>query len=73
MDYLGLLVEVLFFGMGLYFLLLSFGVVKVKDPEKQRKVDAFFEGNTSLLRIVAVCLLLVMGLNLLVHISQLLA
>lgn len=73
MDYLGLLVEILFFGMGLYFLLLSFGVVKVKDADKQQKIDAFFEGNTTMLRIVAVCLLLVMGLNLLVHLSQLLA
>lgn len=71
MDYIGLLVELFFMGMGLYFLLLSFGKITIKDPEKKAKAEAFFKGNTFLLRIVAVVLVIVMGLNLLVHIRQL--
>ncbi|MEZ5044924.1 MAG: hypothetical protein R2828_33810 [Saprospiraceae bacterium] len=72
MDYIGLLVELFFMGMGLYFLLLSFGKITIKDPAKKAKAAAFFEGNTLLLRIVAVVLVLVMGLNLFVHVRQLL-
>ena len=72
MDSFGLLVEVVFFGMGVYFLLLSFGKINIKKEEDKARIDAFFEGKTLFLRILAVFLVLVMGLNLLVHISQLL-
>lgn len=72
MDSFGLLVEVVFFGMGVYFLLLSFGKINLKKEEDKARIDAFFEGKTLFLRILAVFLVLVMGLNLLVHISQLL-
>lgn len=71
MDSFGLLAEVVFFGMGVYFLLLSFGKIKIKKPEDKERIDAFFEGKTLFLRILAVFLVIVMGLNLVVHISQL--
>ena len=71
MDSFGLIAELVFFGMGVYFLLLSFGKIKVKKPEDQERIDAFFEGKTWFLRILAIFLVVVMGLNLIVHISQL--
>jgi len=71
MDSFGLLAEVVFFGMGVYFLLLSFGKIKIKKAEDKERIDAFFEGKTLFLRILAVFLVVVMGLNLIVHIAQL--
>ena len=73
MDYLGFVVELFFLGLGLYFLLLSFGKIKVKDAEKRKKVEAFFSGHTFWLRLLAIGLVLVMGLNLIIHLSQMLS
>lgn len=71
MDYLGLLAEAVFLGMGIYFLLLSFGKIKVKKAEDQARIDAFFEGKTLFLQILAVFLVIIMGINLLLHVGQL--
>ncbi|MBX2875112.1 MAG: hypothetical protein KTR30_23515 [Saprospiraceae bacterium] len=71
MDSFGLIAELVFFGMGVYFLLLSFGKIKLKKQEDRERIEAFFAGKTWFLRILAIFLVLVMGLNLIVHISQL--
>ncbi len=73
MEYLGLLVELLFFALGLYVYLLVRGFIRPKTEEKRKAIDAFRKKNGWWLRVLSLALMAVMGLNIFLHIASLLA
>lgn len=73
MDYLGLLFEFIFLGIGIYLYLFVRGFIKQKDPDKQAKMDEFRKQNGWWLRMAAIALMAVMTLNIAMHIRDLLA
>lgn len=71
MEFLGLILEVLFLGIGVYIYLFSRGFFKSKDPEVEKKAEAFRKKNGWWLRLLALALVAVMLLNLIFHIQDL--
>ena len=71
MEFLGILVELLLFGIGIYLYLFSRGMISVKDPEWKAKMDAFREQNSTWMRILGLALAAIMGMNLVLHLSSL--
>mgnify|MGYP000120791265 CR=1 len=71
MEFLGILVELLLFGIGIYLYLFSRGMISVKDPERKAKMDAFREQNSTWMRILGLALAAIMGMNLVLHLSSL--
>lgn len=57
---------------GVYMYLFARGLWKVKDPELQKKAEAFRSKNAWLLRSGGLALTAVMALNLVLHIRELL-
>lgn len=72
MEYLGVLVELLLFGLGLYLYLFSRDLIKIKDEERQAKAAAFREQNGMWMRYLGLGLAAIMGLNLMLHLRMLL-
>lgn len=72
MEYLGLLFELVLLIAGVYMYLFARGFLKAKDPELQKKAEAFRSKNAWLLRIGGLALAAVMALNLVLHIRELL-
>ncbi len=73
MEYLGLLVEVAFFAMGLYLYLLVRGFIRPKTEEKRKALDDFRRRNGWWLRILSIALMAVMAANIYFHIISLYA
>ena len=73
MEYLGLLVEMGFFALGLYLYLLVRGFIRPKTEEKRKAIDAFRKKNGWWLRVLSIALMAVMGLNIFLHIISLTA
>ncbi len=73
MEYLGLLVEILLFGLGAYLYLFSRGRIRVKDKDRQKRVEAFRTQNAGWMRLLGLALAAIMLLNIVIHIQQLLA
>ncbi len=67
MEYLGLLVEILFFAMGLYLYLLVRGFIRPKDEQKRKAIDDFRRKNGWWIRILAIALMAVMAANIYLH------
>jgi hypothetical protein len=72
MEYLGLFFELVLLIAGVYMYLFARGFVKAKDPELQKKAEAFRSKNAWLLRSGGLALTAVMALNLALHIRELL-
>lgn len=72
MEFLGILVELMLFGLGVYLYLFSRGLISRKDPERQAKAEAFREQNAIWMRFLGLALAAIMGLNLVLHIKELL-
>ena len=72
MEYLGVRVELLLFGLGLYLYLFSRDLIKIKDEERQAKAAAFREQNGMWMRYLGLGLAAIMGLNLMLHLRMLL-
>ena len=73
MEYLGLIVEVLLFGLGVYLYLFSRGRIKVKDPQVQQRMEGFRAQNAGWMRILGLALAAIMLLNVIIHAQQLFA
>ena len=72
MEYLGLFFEFVLLVVGVYMYLFARGFLKAKDPEVQKKAEAFRSRNAWLLRIGGLALTAIMALNLVLHIRELL-
>ncbi len=73
MEFLGFLVEVLLFALGVYLYLFSRGFIKIKDEERQAKATAFREQNGLWMRFLGLALAAIMGLNVMLHLRMLLS
>jgi hypothetical protein len=73
MEYIGLLFEALFLIFGIYVYLFARGIVRSRNPELQKKAEAFRSANALWLRLVGLAIIAIMGLNLFLHIQQLLS
>ena len=71
MEYLGLIFEVIFLALGIYLYLFSIGKLTSKDPEIQKKAEAFRQKNKTWLRISALLLMALMSVNIYLHILEL--
>ncbi len=71
MEYLGLLVELLFFALGLYLYLLVRGFVRPGNEEQARRLDAFRQKNGWWLRVLSLALMAVMAANIYLHLLAL--
>lgn len=70
-EYIGLLFEFIFLGIGIYLYLLARGLVKTGNPELQKRAEAFLEGNAWWVRLLALAIIAIMVLNIYLHIRQL--
>ncbi len=70
-EYIGLLFELVFLGLGIYLYLFAIGVVKFKKAAAREKAEAFRQENNRLLRILALALIAIMGVNVFIHLMSL--
>ena len=73
MEYLGLIVEILLFALGVYLYLFARGRIRVKDPARQQRMEDFRVQNAGWMRLLGLALAAVMLLNVVIHIQQLIA
>jgi hypothetical protein len=71
MDYLGLLMELIFLVFGIYLYLFSIGRVQAGSPESREKAEAFRQRNAWWMRIGALAIIAIMVVNLYLHFLQL--
>ncbi|MBV6652879.1 MAG: hypothetical protein KI786_03935 [Mameliella sp.] len=72
MEYVGLLMELVFLTFGVYLYLFSAGRVSFgKDAESQKKAEAFRERNAWWMRIGGLAITAIMAVNLYLHFLQL--
>jgi len=71
MEYLGLILEIIFLALGVYIYLFSRGVIKSKTPEGEKKAAMFRDKNGRWLRIVSILLIAVMSIEIVLHIRDL--
>jgi hypothetical protein len=70
-EYLGLVFEFIFLALGVYIYLFSIGKLTSKDPEIQKKAEAFRLKNKTWLRISGLLLMALMSVNIYLHITEL--
>ena len=68
---IGLVVEFLFFLLGVYVYLFARGFVQHGSDETRRRAEAFRQENGAWLRFLGLGLAAVMGLNLALHVGEL--
>lgn len=73
MEYLGLLLEIVFFALGAYLYLFSRGFFKSKDPKMQARSEAFRKDNATWMRIGGLALAAIMLVNIVLHIRDLIS
>lgn len=72
MEYVGLLMELVFLAFGVYLYLFSAGRVSFgKDVESKKKAEAFRERNAWWMRIGGLAITAIMAVNLYLHFLQL--
>ena len=71
MEYLGLVLEVLFFALGVYVYLFARGFVRVKNPELQARAEDFRQDNAGWMRLLGLAVAAVMLLNIVLHVMDL--
>jgi hypothetical protein len=72
LDYLGLIFEIIFLALGVYMYLFAIGKLTSKDPEIQKKAEAFRQKNKTWMRIASLLLVAMMSVNIYLHIVELL-
>jgi len=72
-EYLGLVVELLFFGLGLYLYLLVRGFIRPGSEEQRQQLDTFRKKNGWWLRILSLALMAVMAANIYLHLMDLMS
>jgi uncharacterized membrane protein YphA (DoxX/SURF4 family) len=73
MEYLGLFVELLLLIAGVYLYLFAIGRLKFKEEATRRKAEQFLAHNGTWLRFASLALTAIMVINIIAHISQLMA
>ncbi len=71
MDYLGLVLELLFLALGVYVYLFALGKIKFKDPTTAQKAEQFRLQNKGWMRILSIALIAIMALEISIHFYQL--
>ncbi len=71
MDYIYLLIEFIFFGIGVYLYLYSRGFLKAKDPVNQKKMDEYRAKNETWMRYGGLFLAAIFLFNIVLHIRDL--
>ena len=71
MEYLGLIFEVVFLGLGVYLYLFAIGKLTSKNPEIQKKAEAFRQKNKTWMRISGLLIMALMSVNIYLHIVEL--
>ena len=71
MEYLGLIFEVVFLGLGVYLYLFAIGKLTSKDPEIQKKAETFRQKNKTWMRISGLLIMALMSVNIYLHIVEL--
>ncbi|MEQ8704563.1 MAG: hypothetical protein RIC19_11615 [Phaeodactylibacter sp.] len=71
MEYLGLLMELVFLVFGVYLYLFSVGRVTAGNPEARKKAEVFRQRNAWWMRIGALAIIAIMAVNLYLHFLQL--
>ena len=66
----GLIIEVLLFLLGLYLYLFARGVVSFGSVEAKARAEAFRKDNATWLRLLGLALAAVMGLNVVLHLRE---
>lgn len=67
----GLVIEIIFFAIGVYLYLFARGLVKAGSPEQRTRAEAFRSENATWMRLLGLALAAVMLLNILLHIGEL--
>lgn len=73
MEYLGLFVEFLLLLAGVYLYLFAIGRLKFKEEATRQRAEQFRTQNGTWLRLAALALMAIMVVNIIAHISQLMA
>ena len=71
MEYLGLLIELLFLAMGIYIYLFSTGRLRSGDEKAQKRAEEFRRRNGGWMRVAALLLIALMAVNIYLHLVQL--
>ncbi|MCB0706229.1 MAG: hypothetical protein KDC34_13000 [Saprospiraceae bacterium] len=71
LDYTGLIFEIVFLAIGVYVYLFARGVISFKDPAARARSEEFRKENGRILRILALALIAVMGMNIAIHLYSL--
>lgn len=71
LDYLGLILEVVFLAFGVYLYLFSIGWLKAGSLEVREKAEAFRKRNGWWMRIGALAIIAIMAVNIYLHVLQL--
>lgn len=71
MEYIGLILEIVFLLFGVYVYLFAIGKTKAKDAASQQRAEAFRKSNGWWLRLASLALVAIMLINIIVHIQQL--
>ena len=70
-EYLGLLFEFLFLGIGVYLYLFARGLINAGSPDLQKRAESFRQANGWWLRLLALAIVAIMALNIYLHLRQL--
>ena len=73
MDFLGLIFELIFLGVGIFLYLYSRGKVNVTTHTSDAKAKAFREKNGRWLRILSLLLVAIMSIEIFLHLRDLLS
>ncbi len=71
MEYLGLVIEIIFFALGVYLYLFARGFVRVKNPELQARAEDFRKDNAGWMRLLGLALAAIMLMNIVLHVMDL--
>ncbi len=69
---IGLIVEILLFGLGLYLYLFARGLISFGTPEARQRAEAFRKDNATWMRLLGLALAAIMGLNVFFHLREML-
>lgn len=73
MDFLGLVFELIFLGVGVFLYLYSRGKISVTTHTSDEKAEAFRQKNSRWLRILSLLLMAIMSLEIVLHLRDLIA
>jgi len=70
MDYIGLVFEVIFLGIGIYLYMFARGFLKSANPDLQKRAEDFRLRNQRWLRPLAIAIIAIMAMNIFLHLKE---